>query len=58
MVSDPTAAPKKPVSVSLNPCSNGIWSLTRPVRLALLEVCRLNPCSNGIWSLTIGRPVV
>ena len=37
----------------LNPCSNGIWSLTeKTIRIESDEVC-LNPCSNGIWSLTL-----
>ena len=37
----------------LNPCSNGIWSLTDTEFIYLTEdgSC-LNPCSNGIWSLT------
>ena len=37
----------------LNPCSNGIWSLTQLITLQRnpSAVC-LNPCSNGIWSLT------
>ena len=41
--------------LSLNPCSNGIWSLTS-VRATLLgRYYGLNPCSNGIWSLTLRR---
>ena len=41
-------------SVSLNPCSNGIWSLTFffGSDCSREEFC-LNPCSNGIWSLTV-----
>ena len=36
----------------LNPCSNGIWSLTEcNTAIGCKESC-LNPCSNGIWSLT------
>ena len=36
----------------LNPCSNGIWSLTlRTFQESISHLC-LNPCSNGIWSLT------
>ena len=38
-------------SVGLNPCSNGIWSLTVP-RMRDPRLAGLNPCSNGIWSLT------
>ena len=38
-------------TAGLNPCSNGIWSLTNLV-LKLLPLLGLNPCSNGIWSLT------
>ena len=36
----------------LNPCSNGIWSLTNYNSYRRLTHHRLNPCSNGIWSLT------
>ena len=42
------------IDPSLNPCSNGIWSLT--VHGGMPEdnrQIRLNPCSNGIWSLTV-----
>ena len=42
-----------PVLISLNPCSNGIWSLTLLIGIARLSVSSLNPCSNGIWSLTM-----
>ena len=39
--------------LGLNPCSNGIWSLTQSVRTPSGLVRQsLNPCSNGIWSLT------
>ena len=40
--------------LGLNPCSNGIWSLTmlRMILSKPLSGC-LNPCSNGIWSLTV-----
>ena len=38
--------------MSLNPCSNGIWSLTKRNRISDLRFFSLNPCSNGIWSLT------
>ena len=41
--------------VRLNPCSNGIWSLTVDGLVAIRYVFRLNPCSNGIWSLTFRR---
>ena len=38
---------------SLNPCSNGIWSLTQiGSRWLCRSIVGLNPCSNGIWSLT------
>ena len=37
---------------SLNPCSNGIWSLTKEVNNGRTINSCLNPCSNGIWSLT------
>ena len=37
----------------LNPCSNGIWSLTKRKMTKKKPHYRLNPCSNGIWSLTI-----
>ena len=40
---------------SLNPCSNGIWSLTTSGSLIIVQPERLNPCSNGIWSLTSYR---
>ena len=37
----------------LNPCSNGICSLTSATQLReTLLFLRLNPCSNGICSLT------
>ena len=37
----------------LNPCSNGIWSLTQePCFRSRSQAPCLNPCSNGIWSLT------
>ena len=41
------------LAVGLNPCSNGIWSLTGDGRAVFVESEGLNPCSNGIWSLTI-----
>ena len=37
---------------SLNPCSNGIWSLTDTGVIIPSPEPGLNPCSNGIWSLT------
>ena len=37
---------------SLNPCSNGIWSLTLIAAICSSDIVGLNPCSNGIWSLT------
>ena len=36
----------------LNPCSNGIWSLTHGLCAGGVSQRRPNPCSNGIWSLT------
>ncbi len=36
----------------LNPCSNGICSLTAAKKAEAAETTRLNPCSNGICSLT------
>ena len=41
-----------PGTASLNPCSNGIWSLTKMFLDLSVSSWRLNPCSNGIWSLT------
>ena len=38
----------------LNPCSNGIWSLTEGSTRGRSRRPGLNPCSNGIWSLTMG----
>ena len=40
------------VSECLNPCSNGIWSLTQNYHGRKITRIGLNPCSNGIWSLT------
>ena len=42
------------VQFGLNPCSNGIWSLTcgQSASIGIDTPC-LNPCSNGIWSLTV-----
>ena len=40
------------MAIGLNPCSNGIWSLTTETNRFNLKVESLNPCSNGIWSLT------
>ena len=37
----------------LNPCSNGIWSLTKDRDGQYGGMIGLNPCSNGIWSLTM-----
>ena len=37
----------------LNPCSNGIWSLTVKDAVLRYSAESLNPCSNGIWSLTV-----
>ena len=35
----------------LNPCSNGICSLTVPIATYVETLNGLNPCSNGICSL-------
>ena len=43
--------------IRLNPCSNGIWSLTVVVNHNSDGTWCLNPCSNGIWSLTVVRTV-
>ena len=45
-----------PARQRLNPCSNGIWSLTSSQRRSESEWSCLNPCSNGIWSLTMPAP--
>jgi len=39
--------------MSLNPCCNGIWSVT-VLKYQSLEKAgnSLNPCCNGIWSVT------
>ena len=37
---------------SLNPCSNGICSLTNGNIIFQINKSSLNPCSNGICSLT------
>ena len=52
MVSDATEQGVKLLWRSLNPCSNGIWSLTYLAALSVALHSSLNPCSNGIWSLT------
>ena len=39
-------------SVRLNPCSNGICSLTETIKAEKKFRKGLNPCSNGICSLT------
>ena len=41
------------LSPCLNPCSNGIWSLTGMSIPVSIGSMGLNPCSNGIWSLTL-----
>ena len=47
------AASREEKEAGLNPCSNGIWSLTDDTAsLSLAALKCLNPCSNGIWSLT------
>ena len=52
MVSDILRNTKDTSTLGLNPCSNGIWSLTGLGALIGLGCKSLNPCSNGIWSLT------
>ena len=52
MVSDFLLAFLSARLTGLNPCSNGIWSLTYSSTGANLRALGLNPCSNGIWSLT------
>ena len=59
MVSDGKAElPGCLACIRLNPCSNGIWSLTSLSLLISMLTPGLNPCSNGIccsngiWSLT------
>ena len=43
----------------LNPCSNGICSLTEKIIDAIVDALKsLNPCSNGICSLTTLRTIV
>ena len=54
MVSDPSARGHSDKTQDcLNPCSNGIWSLTVDFIETNVKFERLNPCSNGIWSLTL-----
>ena len=53
MVSDvPALGLRDGLRHGLNPCSNGIWSLTMWIAAVLDTAPSLNPCSNGIWSLT------
>ena len=52
MVSDPEDSTNLLKVIGLNPCSNGIWSLTTRKSFESIENISLNPCSNGIWSLT------
>ena len=53
MVSDKSSISEIQIIICLNPCSNGIWSLTQEQESEQeSEQERLNPCSNGIWSLT------
>ncbi len=42
----------KLVAERLNPCSNGICSLTYKLKIMHYNTLCLNPCSNGICSLT------
>ena len=52
MVSDRDGANTRLLDLCLNPCSNGIWSLTVTKASDVNPIMCLNPCSNGIWSLT------
>ena len=52
MVSDGQPGTGATPLARLNPCSNGIWSLTQSQLAPELWGVSLNPCSNGIWSLT------
>ena len=53
MLSDVKWTPTKSwLETCLNPCSNGICSLTRLLSTVLTHQWGLNPCSNGICSLT------
>ena len=52
MVSDREGGGMSQEAPSLNPCSNGIWSLTEHLIISMNNGEGLNPCSNGIWSLT------
>ena len=52
MVSDVAAFGVVVAEARLNPCSNGIWSLTIEKDEVNSCLSGLNPCSNGIWSLT------
>ena len=58
MVSDPEMPSEEFTYFGLNPCSNGIWSLTLFRNFVVVVVLSLNPCSNGIWSLTPVQPSV
>ena len=52
MVSDRNQWRMQIAKARLNPCSNGIWSLTHFANGEIWQNLSLNPCSNGIWSLT------
>ena len=43
-----------PTFESLNPSSNGVWSLTANKKNVSYAKNGLNPSSNGVWSLTLG----
>ena len=54
MLSDlPENKTEKDREKGLNPCSNGICSLTANERETVFGHICLNPCSNGICSLTL-----
>ena len=58
MVSDKEIREAAAKAGGLNPCSNGIWSLTDQNEGKEDSFDRLNPCSNGIWSLTKGESIM
>ena len=46
------AIPAISVGISLNPCCNGIYSMSVKVHISDSLMC-LNPCCNGIYSMSI-----
>ena len=57
MVSEGDEMISKAVESSLNPCSNGRWSLRSSPLAISISGGSLNPCSNGRWSLSISSPM-